>query len=600
MKPARPHGSTGATATRGPVLSGSRSWVDPEAGWLVGRAVAAGALAVAFGAVAHWPLVHTRGALFVANLVVAGAIAPAAVLLSAERNQRRAAGRFLAVAFLWPAAWLNVWNVPPLTLIAGLIGPLPELLAISALLDYPRPLVSRAARVLVATVIVVGQVSAAAATLIGSSLGSSASPAVIAIWHSDTGHRVAGALYDFGSAAIAAPLAVAFLIRTSRLRGPDRTTTLPIGVSVLMAGLASTVSSVVAGTRAPGDALNVPYIIEAIALGTIPLTFLFSVVIRILTLERMGQLTSVTAAGPRTDELERALRTALSDKTLTLQVWSPATEQWIDATGHRVRPPAVEMGRSVYEVVGAREERLAQIRVDTSMDRHHWLLDAAANALRLTLANANLLAAIAQEISATRESERRLERAITAEGRRIRALTASGPAPRVARALIALEPLAHGPDRDLAAAISRAIARVEDVRTDLAQLGHPDGSSPVDSLGLRDALVPLAAAHSAVTARITSAALPLDLQRVAYFITSEALTNALKHAAAEHISLDIDYTEGDPTVRICVADDGRGGANPHGHGLMGIADRIQRIGGQMRLVSAPGVGTTVSVELPVA
>lgn len=83
----------------------------------------------------------------------------------------------------------------------------------------------------------------------------------------------------------------------------------------------------------------------------------------------------------------------------------------------------------------------------------------------------------------------------------------------------------------------------------------------------------------------------------AYFVASEALTNAVKHADAARISLRLART-GD-TVCICVSDDGGGGARPgQGGGLAGLLDRVNAVGGALTVVSPAGHGTLVEAVLP--
>jgi signal transduction histidine kinase len=76
------------------------------------------------------------------------------------------------------------------------------------------------------------------------------------------------------------------------------------------------------------------------------------------------------------------------------------------------------------------------------------------------------------------------------------------------------------------------------------------------------------------------------------------LTNAAKYARASVVRVDAEAS-GD-TLRVCVRDDGLGGADPvQGSGLVGLKDRIEALGGTFSLHSPPGGGTTVSCELPV-
>ena len=83
----------------------------------------------------------------------------------------------------------------------------------------------------------------------------------------------------------------------------------------------------------------------------------------------------------------------------------------------------------------------------------------------------------------------------------------------------------------------------------------------------------------------------------AYYVVSEALTNAAKYAGAPVV--DVAVAADDGALRVEVRDDGRGGADPaEGSGLLGLRDRVEAIGGTMRLTSPPGAGTSLSVVLP--
>ena len=82
-----------------------------------------------------------------------------------------------------------------------------------------------------------------------------------------------------------------------------------------------------------------------------------------------------------------------------------------------------------------------------------------------------------------------------------------------------------------------------------------------------------------------------------YYVVSEALTNAAKYAHAPVVDVVVAAEEG--TLRVTVRDEGRGGADSAGgSGLVGLRDRVEAIGGTMRLTSPPGAGTLLSVALP--
>jgi signal transduction histidine kinase len=120
------------------------------------------------------------------------------------------------------------------------------------------------------------------------------------------------------------------------------------------------------------------------------------------------------------------------------------------------------------------------------------------------------------------------------------------------------------------------------------------------SAGLRPALRALAR-RSAVPVEMDvriNGRLPEQLEVGAYYVVSEMLTNAAKHARASVVEVDAEASDG--TLRVCVRDDGAGGADPlQGSGLVGLKDRIDALGGTFTLHSPAGAGTSVCCELPV-
>jgi PAS domain S-box-containing protein len=94
--------------------------------------------------------------------------------------------------------------------------------------------------------------------------------------------------------------------------------------------------------------------------------------------------------------------------------------------------------------------------------------------------------------------------------------------------------------------------------------------------------------------------MPTPVEASLYFFVSEALTNAVKHARATRLRVGI-AAAGD-RLTVEVADDGIGGAAPTaaGTGLAGLADRIAALDGELRIDSAPGRGTTLHAEIPLA
>ena len=81
-----------------------------------------------------------------------------------------------------------------------------------------------------------------------------------------------------------------------------------------------------------------------------------------------------------------------------------------------------------------------------------------------------------------------------------------------------------------------------------------------------------------------------------WFVCSESLANAAKHAAPDSVVITLG-SAGD-AARLEVRDDGRGGADPGGSGLAGLADRVAAVGGRLSVDSPPGAGTRVVALVP--
>ena len=90
--------------------------------------------------------------------------------------------------------------------------------------------------------------------------------------------------------------------------------------------------------------------------------------------------------------------------------------------------------------------------------------------------------------------------------------------------------------------------------------------------------------------------LPTAVETAAYFVVTEVVTNALKHARARTLTITLDCAA--DALRLAVADDGVGGARPHGSGLTGLADRVSALGGRLDVCSPAGAGTRVTAQLP--
>lgn len=205
--------------------------------------------------------------------------------------------------------------------------------------------------------------------------------------------------------------------------------------------------------------------------------------------------------------------------------------------------------------------------------------------------HADLLASRARVVAASDEARRRIERDLhdgtqqnlVSIGLELRAIEASVP-PGLQELR---ERLAES-----TRAVEIALAEVQEISRGL----HP---ALLAKGGLRTALAALAR-RSVVPADITVSAehrLPDPVQVTLYYIVSESLTNAAKHAGAT--SVRVDLTTSGTLVRLSIHDNGIGGADPaSGSGLAGLIDRVEALGGTIRLDSPAGGGTTLLAEIP--
>jgi len=91
---------------------------------------------------------------------------------------------------------------------------------------------------------------------------------------------------------------------------------------------------------------------------------------------------------------------------------------------------------------------------------------------------------------------------------------------------------------------------------------------------------------------------PARIETAAYFVAAEALANAAKHSGAKQVEISIGERDGALAVEI--TDDGAGGADPAGNGLLGLRRRVEALDGTLTVESPAGGPTTIRAELPCA
>ena len=223
-------------------------------------------------------------------------------------------------------------------------------------------------------------------------------------------------------------------------------------------------------------------------------------------------------------------------------------------------------------------------------ERMSRLAELVAIAILNATARSELIASRARIVAAGDEARRRVERNLH-DGVQQR-LIALGLDLQTVTATLPID--AAGSRSDLEGLGARLEAVLEDVR-ELSRGLHPmllsrRGLGPSLRALARGSPIPVQ-----LNVRVANRA-PQPIEIAIYYVVSELLTNATRHAKASVIHVDVTGTEG--SIRATITDDGVGGADPStGTGLIGLIDRVEALGGHLVLNSPVGEGTTVVVEL---
>jgi signal transduction histidine kinase len=152
---------------------------------------------------------------------------------------------------------------------------------------------------------------------------------------------------------------------------------------------------------------------------------------------------------------------------------------------------------------------------------------------------------------------------------------------------------------ELAAELDQVAAGLDGALEELREFARGIHPAILAEGGLGPALRTLAR-RSSVPVQLqvpTQGRLPEPVEVAAYYVVSEALANAAKHAQAASVTVEVEQADG--VLGVSVRDDGVGGADlGRGSGLVGLKDRVEALGGRITLQSKLGKGTSLSVELP--
>jgi signal transduction histidine kinase len=301
--------------------------------------------------------------------------------------------------------------------------------------------------------------------------------------------------------------------------------------------------------------------------------------------------------------LREALGRALGDPLLQLAYWVPASGRYVDVSGSPVKLPQAGEARTAT-LVERDGDPIAALIHDPALAENDELVRSVCAAAALTLENARLQAELRARLSELQASRARLVEATESERRRIERDLHDGTQQRLVSIAMALglaesklaadrpavQPVLHEAREALSVALEELRELTQGIRP--AILVERGLGAALDDLSRR-APLPVRL-DVAISGR-----LPPQIEDSAYFLASEALTNAAKHSHATEVR--VAASQRDRVLVLEVTDNGIGGAAAGaGTGLRGLIDRVEAVGGSLTISSPPGRGTRVRAEIPCA
>jgi len=269
-----------------------------------------------------------------------------------------------------------------------------------------------------------------------------------------------------------------------------------------------------------------------------------------------------------------------SDEGLVVELGTP---------GSTVGAPILVQGR-VWGVILTSSAEPQAFTEDTE-SRLMGFAELVATAISNAVARAELNASRARIVAAADQARRRIERDLH-DGAQQRLVA-------LALELLAAAANATAGADELREELTRGSKEVTAALNELREISRGIHPAILSEGGLTAALRALAR-RCAIPVELeisTSAGLAERIEVTGYYVVSEVLTNAVKHARASLVHIAVEQLHG--TLRLSIRDDGVGGADPtRGSGLIGLYDRVEAMGGTINVDSPIGAGTAVLVSLP--
>ena len=412
-----------------------------------------------------------------------------------------------------------------------------------------------------------------------------------------------------GLMLVAVPVAIGVAVLRYRLYDVDRVisaTVLYFALTILLgaAFLAVVVSGGVALGR--GSAIPTAAATVAVMLAFRPLrAWLQRHVDRLFNRSRYVALRSLEEflddlrhGRAEPESVREALGTAVGDPDLGVYFWFADQGVHLDASGVEIDPLPEEPPRRTPVLRG--DELLATVLHSGGDAERTGLLADLLQRAGLAIEVARLRVEVRRQLTEVEASRARLVTAGQEERRRLERDLHDGAQQRLVAVGLDLRHLQQGMSPGpVRSGLDGAVAELQGAVRELRDLAHGVRPNALDD-GLAPALSQLAARTAIHTqVDVTKERFPDAVEAAAYFVASEALTNAVKHSGASTVTVTAARENGH--LHMVIADDGAGGAEPRrGSGLSGLTDRVEAVGGTFAVASSQASGTRLEAVFPCA
>ena len=406
--------------------------------------------------------------------------------------------------------------------------------------------------------------------------------------------------------AVRSATCIYLIYRLATATKPRKRALVPVYVPVLIA-LAPILVLYVARlglVHLDGGGLSTLGWLGTIGIGALPYGLLLSVVLSTLfAATALKKIVSRLVKSPSAAQLRTTLADALDDPSLELGFRLERGGGFVDSSGGPLAftPPPGQSSSPITH----NGETVAVILHDATLDTDPELVAAAGQSMLLAIENGRLTGELSSTTTELRAMRARVVTAGEAERRKIERDLHDGAQQHLVALGIKVGLAREVADPEVGARLDAMGIELDEILEELRDLAHGRYPAVLRDLGLQAALVALVR-RSVSPAKVEARAIGRyseEVEAAVYFCCAEGLQNVDKHAGLGATAV-IRLWEGDGRLLFEIVDEGAGfhveSARHAAHGLANVSERIAAHGGTLVIESAPGRGTTVRANIPVA